>query len=140
MQEQLNNYLHRIKRLNCWRVRKRGADNLDNWLEFVLFILASFRLTRLIVYDKIMEFLRRPFHRTIVDTLPDGTTEEYIEIKGTGFQYWIGELLSCHWCIGIWSSIIIYFGYLYLPNIASPIITILAIAGCASIIQALLEK
>ncbi|WP_442599204.1 DUF1360 domain-containing protein [Neobacillus sp. D3-1R] len=113
---------------------------MPSWFEFILLILASFRLTRLIVYDTITEFLRRPFHENVEEILPDGTTETYIEIKGKGIQYWIGELLSCHWCTGIWSAVIIYISYILWPSFISPIIIVLAIAGSASIIQVLLEK
>jgi hypothetical protein len=111
-----------------------------NWLNFLMLIFASFRLTRLIVYDTLTEFLRRPFHNTVEEVLPDGKTESYIEIKGTGIRYWIGELLSCHWCTGFWSTVIVYSSYLLWPRYAIPVITILAIAGCASIIQTSLEK
>jgi hypothetical protein len=113
---------------------------LPYWFDFLVLILASFRLTRLIVDDKITEFIRRPFHRTVEETLPDGRTEEFIEIKGTGLRYWIGELLSCHWCTGVWSTMILYIGYLLWPGYANHLITVLAIAGCASIIQTLLDK
>ncbi|MDP4162746.1 MAG: DUF1360 domain-containing protein [Bacillota bacterium] len=111
-----------------------------NWINIFILIFATFRLTRLIVYDTITEFLRRPFHKTVEEISPDGKTESYIEIKGTGIRYWIGELLSCHWCTGFWCTVIIYSSYLLWPLIAAPVITILAIAGCASIIQTLLEK
>lgn len=108
---------------------------MDSWLDFVLLIFASFRLTRLVVYDKITEFLRRPFHLTIEETLPDGSTETFIEIKGTGLRYWIGELLSCHWCTGFWCTVVLYSSYKLIPFYSIPVITIFAIAGCASIIQ-----
>ncbi|MFD2443218.1 DUF1360 domain-containing protein [Bacillus sp. CGMCC 1.16607] len=113
---------------------------MSNWFDFVILIFATFRLTRLIVYDKITEFLRRPFHQTQEETLPDGTIEEYIIIKGTGLRHWIGELLNCHWCTGIWSAIIIYLCYFFWPSISQPFISILAMAGCASIVQTLLER
>lgn len=113
---------------------------MPSWFDFILLILASFRLTRLIVYDTITEFIRRPFHQTVEEKLPDGTSEKYIEIKGNGIQYWIGELLSCHWCTGIWSTVIIYLSFLLWPSFISPVITILAIAGSASIIQVVIEK
>jgi hypothetical protein len=111
-----------------------------SWINLFILIFASFRLTRLIVYDTITEFLRRPFHRTIEEISQDGKTETFIEIKGKGIRYWIGELLSCHWCTGFWCTVVIYFSYIYWPAYASPIITILAIAGCASIIQTLLDR
>ncbi|WP_079508129.1 DUF1360 domain-containing protein [Mesobacillus jeotgali] len=106
-----------------------------SWLEFCLLVMASFRLTRLIVYDKITEFLREPFHNFVEETLEDGTTETFIEIKGTGLRYWIGELLSCHWCTGIWSAVFLFGSYMLFPQLAIPVINILAIAGVASLIQ-----
>jgi hypothetical protein len=108
---------------------------MDNWLGLCLLVMASFRLTRLIVYDKITEFLREPFHNYVEETLEDGSAETFIEIKGTGLRYWIGELLSCHWCTGIWSAAFLYGTYMAIPQLAFPIINILAIAGLASLIQ-----
>lgn len=113
---------------------------MASWLDFVLLIFASFRLTRLMVYDKITEFVRRPFHSTIEESMPDGTTETYIEIKGTGLRNWIGELLSCHWCTGFWCSLVLYSGYKFIPLYSIPLITVLAIAGCSSIAQHFLVK
>jgi hypothetical protein len=119
---------------------REGCSGMPQWFDFILLILASFRLTRLIVYDTITEFLRRPFHTTIEETLPDGSTETFIEMKGTGIRYWIGELLSCHWCTGVWCAALLYISYLMWPLFANPVISIFAIAGCASIIQTLIEK
>jgi uncharacterized protein involved in cysteine biosynthesis len=106
-----------------------------NWLDLCLLVFASFRLTRLIVYDTITEFLRAPFHDMVEETLEDGSTETYIEIKGEGLKYWIGELLSCHWCTGIWATSFLYSGYALIPQLSMPVITVLAIAGIASVIQ-----
>ncbi|WP_210364779.1 DUF1360 domain-containing protein [Bacillus sp. REN3] len=111
---------------------------MDSYLELILIVFASFRLTRLIVFDKITEFIRRPFHETFVETLPDGSEEAYIEIKGEGIRYWIGELLSCHWCTGFWCSVMVYCGYYFIPEIMMPFISIFAIAGMSSIIQTFL--
>jgi hypothetical protein len=111
-----------------------------SWIQIFLLIFASFRLTRLIVYDTITEFLRRPFHQTIEEISPDGKMETYVEIKGKGIRYWFGELLSCHWCTGIWCTVVIYFSYVKWPTYATPVITILAIAGCASLVQSFLDK
>lgn len=111
-----------------------------NGFEFFLLAFASFRLTRLIVFDKITEFLRRPFHETVVETLPDGTVEEYIVIKGKGLQKWIGELLSCHWCTGVWSAIFLYTLYHFKRELAEPLILILAIAGVAAVVETVVGK
>jgi len=103
--------------------------------EFLILALASFRLTRLIVFDTITEIFRRPFHKIVEETLPDGTVHQYIEIKGSGLQKWIGELLSCYWCTGIWCSNFLYFFYRYYFTVAEPVILILAIAGVAAIVE-----
>ncbi|WP_419151935.1 DUF1360 domain-containing protein [Aeribacillus alveayuensis] len=111
-----------------------------NVFHFVLLVFASFRLTRLMVYDKITEFMRRPFHRIVEETLPDGTKVDYIEIKGSGIRKWIGELLSCHWCTGIWSATFLYAMYQYYYELAQPLIIILAIAGLAALLETIVGK
>jgi hypothetical protein len=113
---------------------------MPNWFDFIVLIFASFRLTRLIVYDTITEFLRRPFHLTVEEISPNGKIETYIKIKGTGIIYWVGEMLSCHWCTGFWCTIFIYMSYVWWPLYANPIISILAIAGVASIVQTFITK
>ncbi|UFT99694.1 DUF1360 domain-containing protein [Radiobacillus kanasensis] len=110
------------------------------WFGFVLLALASFRFTHLLVYDQITKRLRDPFIEEEEEELSDGTVEVLIHTKGTGVRKFVGELLSCHWCTGIWSAAILYGLYVLLPGIATPIIMILAIAGLAAIIQTLLDK
>jgi hypothetical protein len=117
-----------------------GGVIMDTWLELVILVLATFRLTRLIVYDKISEFIRSPFLLTVEEMSPDGKLEEYIEVKGTGIRSWIGELLSCHWCTGFWCATIVYTLYELFPLFSKPLIIILAISGCASIIQTFLSS
>lgn len=109
-------------------------------VDFSLLALATFRLTRLLVYDKITQFIRKPFHYEYEKVLEDGTVETYFEIKGTGIQKFIGELLSCYWCTGVWCALFLYLGYLFIPNYFIPIIIILSIAGCASFLEAVLLK
>jgi uncharacterized protein involved in cysteine biosynthesis len=113
---------------------------MDSWFDFILLVFASLRLTRLIVYDKITEFIRSPFHSIIEEANPDGSTETFIEIRGNGIKYWIGELLSCHWCTGFWSALTLYLAYKFIPTISLPVITVFAIAGCASFFQYFLTK
>ncbi|WP_058305838.1 DUF1360 domain-containing protein [Gracilibacillus massiliensis] len=109
------------------------------WLSFVLLSLASFRFTRLIVFDKITAFMRAPFFEVEENWLPDGTVEETVMFKGNGLKRWIGELLRCHWCVGIWSAIFLFCGFHFFSTIFIPIIIILAVAGVASIIEVLIS-
>ncbi|MCT2536170.1 DUF1360 domain-containing protein [Aquibacillus koreensis] len=111
-----------------------------SWYMFILLGLATFRFTRLIVFDTITNFLREPFHEVKEEVLEDGSIEEVIHIKGKGIQRFIGELLSCQWCFGVWSAAIIFVGYTLFPYMFFPIIVILALAAVASIIQVVLDS
>ncbi|MFT4412443.1 DUF1360 domain-containing protein [Fredinandcohnia humi] len=112
----------------------------EGWLEFSLFGLASFRLTRLLVFDKITSFIRKPFLHEYEETEPDGTTATYVDVKGKGLRAWIGELLSCYWCTGIWSSGFLYIAWILWPIGIEVLISILGIAGLAAIIETIVTK
>ncbi|MEH7115496.1 DUF1360 domain-containing protein [Neobacillus niacini] len=108
-------------------------------LNFTILALACFRLTRLIVFDKITEFLRNPFFDEIEEENEDGTFEIYYEPKNTPVRKFIGELLSCYWCTGVWISVAVVAGYLILPTIFVPIILVFAVAGLAAIIESIIQ-
>lgn len=95
-------------------------------MAFIMIILASYRLTHLIVFDKIVEPLRNLF-------LKKKETKDH-EIKKVP-KSMFGYLLTCYWCAGIWSAIILSTMYIYLPSIAKYIIFVLAIAGGQAILE-----
>jgi hypothetical protein len=109
------------------------------WLLLILFIFASFRLTRLIVHDKITAFIRRPFIDEIV-VMEEGIPVTYTKIKGDGLQHFIGELLSCTWCTGVWSSAFLILIYVLFPSIGEILILLLAIAGAAGVVESIVNK
>ncbi|WP_416828775.1 DUF1360 domain-containing protein [Ectobacillus polymachus] len=113
---------------------------LGNWFLLVIFIFASFRLTRLLVYDKITRFLRAPFIDEMEVLAKDGTIETYTKSKGTGLQKWIGDLLSCYWCTGMWTTTGLLLCYYLMPKLTEPLLLILAIAGMAAIIEIIASK
>lgn len=114
---------------------------MDLNLEMILILgLASFRLTRLIVFDKITNFLREPFFDEIVEEDENGEKEVFLVPKTVGMKKWIGELLSCYWCIGIWVSAGLLSLYLFLPKIGCLIILLLAIAAIGSIIETFISN
>lgn len=107
--------------------------------DFVLISVASFRLTRLIVFDKITEFIRAPFFDEVEELNEHGEKEIYYTPKKTPFKRFIGELLSCYWCTGIWSSIFLCVLYLLWPSLSFPLLLILAVAGLAAFIESILQ-
>lgn len=105
-----------------------------SWIHLVILVLASFRLTHFIVFDELASFIRAPFLTTIYQEDAGGQMSQQIEIKGTGLRRWIGKLLSCYWCVGIWSSALVVVLYWFFP--ASFIfLVILAVAGAAAVIE-----
>jgi len=105
-----------------------------SWIDLTILILASFRLTHLIVFDEITSFLRNPFFTTTYDTDTTGQLVRNIHLKGTGIRKWIGQLLSCYWCVGIWTAAVTVGFYVYVPA-AFPVLLVLAIAGAAAVIE-----
>lgn len=100
-------------------------------IDFTLITLASFRLIRLVVYDKIFAFFREQFY----------DAEEYkgkvLLVKPeNGPRRTLADLLSCPWCFGIWATAMISFFYLLTPYAMFPIL-VLALSGVATFLQLL---
>jgi hypothetical protein len=99
----------------------------------ILMALAAFRLTRLIVYDKIARWFRELFvhRRTYIE---NGVAMVELTPRASGFARTVSDLLACPWCIGFWSALIIAFCYFMYPW-AWFVIFFLALAGAGSFIQ-----
>lgn len=111
-----------------------------SFMELLILALASFRLTRLLVYDKITEFIRRPFFEELEETNKDGEVEIYLVPKKGGIRGFFGNLLSCYWCTGVWSSIILCLLYLFKMSLTLPILLVLAVAGLAALIETAIQN
>ncbi|MDE1451435.1 DUF1360 domain-containing protein [Bacillus sp. GM2] len=103
-----------------------------SWLTFTMLILASYRLTHLIVFDKITEFIRKPFMKK-KQTVDEQGHVETKKVPKSNFGY----LLNCYWCAGIWCALIIAVGYLIVPKTIFPLILILSVAGGQAILETL---
>jgi len=104
--------------------------------DLVLIILATFRLTRLFVYDKVSKFFRDWFldEENLIsqdgELLVARTRPEDGPCR-TGL-----ELLECPWCVGVWFATLVVFFY-YLTTITWYFILILAVSGVSTFIQIL---
>lgn len=99
--------------------------------EFVLLSLATFRLTRLFVYDKITAFFREQFYDA--KTLKSGVI---LEKPTSGPRRTLADLLSCPWCFGIWAGATVVFFFELTPYAWYPIV-ILAISAIGTLMQLL---
>ena len=84
----------------------------------LLLALASFRVTRLVVYDKISRWFRDLFD----------------DPRGYGLRHTIHDLLNCPWCIGFWSALLLVVLY-FTQDWAWSVIFFLAVAGVGSMVQ-----
>lgn len=111
-----------------------------SFMELLILALASFRLTRLLVYDKITEFIRQPFFEEVKETNKDGEIEIYLVPKKGGIRGFLGNLLSCYWCTGVWTSILLCLLYLFNSSFSLPVLLVLAVAGLAAMIETIVQK
>ena len=99
-----------------------------------LIVLATFRLTRLFVYDGITQFIRDWF---LDKKVLAGTDGELVVVRSkplSGFRRTASELLSCPWCFGLWAALLVTLFFPITP-FAWFIVLILAVAGTATFIQ-----
>lgn len=103
-------------------------------LDLVLIALATFRLTRLFVYDTIMEFVRDWFLiRRVSYTSDNELVIERQKYPDGGLRA-ISELFACPWCFGLQAAMIVVFLY-YLSAISWIVILMFAVGGVATFIQ-----
>ncbi len=101
------------------------------FVDFALITLASFRVIRLMVYDKITAFFREQFY-------------DVVEQKGKillvkpahGPRRTLADLLTCPWCFGVWATATIGFFYLLTPYAFFPVL-LLALSAVATFLQLL---
>ncbi|EKE27487.1 MAG: hypothetical protein ACD_3C00198G0001 [uncultured bacterium (gcode 4)] len=92
------------------------------FFDLVMLILATFRVTRLFVYDHITDFFRDFFAK---------------------FKSWLGksisELINCPWCTAVWVSMLLVFLY-YLTPLSWLLLLILAIDWAVWFLQVLYKS
>lgn len=84
-----------------------GADDL------ALVAVATHKISRLVAKDPVTSPLRAPFTRFAGTTGPAELKED---VKGTGAQKAMGELLTCPFCIGQWVATAMLFGLVLAPR------------------------
>mgnify|MGYP000847546965 FL=1 len=101
----------------------------------ILIVLATFRLTRLFVYDKITLFIRDMFQHTEETSTQEGVTYVSKVERTHGPLRTAYELLVCPWCFSIWAGMFVVYGYFLNKEIFWIPILVLAVSGVATAIQ-----
>ncbi len=100
-------------------------------VDYVLITLASFRVIRMVIYDKIFAFFREQFYDA-----KEYKGEIVLTKAESGPRRTIAELLACPWCFGVWSAAMVTFFYLLTPYAFFPVL-FLALSAVASFLQIL---
>ncbi len=99
-------------------LEKKGVDIRDITLkEAIVVILASYRMTRILVFEKIFKYFRDVLKR-----------RESLYVIGT-----LSSIITCPWCAGVWVTLTIIVFYFLIPY-GVLLVYVLALAGIASIV------
>lgn len=117
-----------------------GALSGMNPFQFVILSLATFRLTRLLVADHIMLWLRDMCVNVREETSPEtGLLCVVREKPLRGVRLLFANLLGCPWCVGVWMAFLVIVLYIAVVLDVFPmgrvIIYVFALAGAASFVQ-----
>jgi hypothetical protein len=84
---------------------------------FLLLSLGAFRLTRLVTADAITE----PLRQKIWSKFPPNT--------------FLGYLITCNWCFGMYISILFALGYFLVPTVMYVVSLVLSISAVIGLIS-----
>lgn len=88
---------------------------------YIILVLASYRLTRLLVIDVIFE----PLREKVWKKFPPSTK--------------LGYVFTCMWCMSIWASLALILLFLVLPLLAYVVSLVLSISAIVGVIAARLD-
>ena len=100
--------------------------------DLALLSVACFRATRLVSKDSITSVVRSPF--TVYDNAA-GEGEVNEEVIGTGLRHAVGELVTCPFCLTLWTSTLAMFGLLVAPRVTRWLASVLAVATGSDFLQ-----
>jgi hypothetical protein len=105
----------------------------------IMLVLATFRLTRLFVYDKITFFIRDMFQHAEEEYTQEGATYVRKVERRSGPLRTAYELLVCPWCFSIWAALFVAYAYFVRTEMFWLPIFIFAVSGAASAVQILVN-
>lgn len=117
--------------LAAWRRRGELPSDYGAW-DLITVGAASHKLSRLMAKDKVTSFLRAPFVRY---EEPAGQGELSESPQGRGLRLAIGELLSCPYCLGLWSASALGIGLVGAPRLTRLVAFVLTAETVSDFLQ-----
>ena len=98
--------------------------------------LASYRLGRLVAYDRVFETYRL----AVTDTIPDPSgAGDTVAPKGGGVRRALGELVCCPICTGTWIAAGLVYALHIAPRPTRILVAIMSAVGLAELVDAATE-
>ena len=99
-------------------MERKGVDIREmTFKEALVIILAAYRMTRILVFEKIFKYLRDALKK-----------REGLYVIGT-----LSSIITCPWCAGVWVTLTIIVFYFLVPY-GVLLVYVLALAGVASLV------
>lgn len=119
------------------RYSQRHSKALDlTRTDLALLAVSTFRLGRLVAYDKVFAPLREPVAVTKPDASGAGDTTAP---RGKGARRTFGELITCPICSGTWIAAILFYALHLWPGGTRMFLAIFSTIGSAELLDALAE-
>jgi hypothetical protein len=115
----------------CWSRRPERMDFKD----WALLVLATFRMSRLVAYDTVMQTYREPVVEVVPHDSGAGNTTQ-ARSGTTGIKRALGELVSCPICNGTWIAAGLVYGLCLAPRYTRTLLTVMSAVGAVEIMQA----
>lgn len=119
--------------LFSWRKRPEPITPRD----WGMLVLATFRMSRLLAYDNVMQAYRAPFAEVVPHDSGAGETTQ--AKPGTGIKRAIGELVTCPICNGTWIAAGLVYGLNLAPKYTRTLMAIMSAMGATEILQGAFE-
>ena len=122
------------------RLTGRDVPNRLTPADVVLSAAATHKLSRLLAKDPVTSPLRVPF---TVYKETQGPAELLEEVRGHGARKAVGELITCPFCLGLWTATGFTAGLVFFPRatrLATGTLTALAGADMLQYVYAWLEQ
>lgn len=114
-------------------VRRRRAlpDRLPA-ADLALLGVATHKLSRLVAKDSVGAVFRAPF--TSFEAAA-GNGEVHDEVRGDGIRHAVGELVTCPFCLAVWTATALAYGLVLAPRATRLVMSVLSAVFVSDVLQ-----